>query len=139
MLFKALKLCPRCLWTFPNEKSLHLLKLTLIFFFNFCSFEQEENEMKMMSCIFDDEEVSTSSSSSISDRPPNQEKMNLKSRFIKKKSGKTGQKVQRSASAILRSKMYAVVHKKKNQKLSKTLETDQGNFFFQILNRAQLF
>ena len=100
--------------------------------------------MKMMSCIFDDEEVSGESSSSGSScsvtvgqeqqQSLTKEKMNLKSRFIKKKptAGNTstnnnkspnnnGQKVQsrvqRSASAILRSKMYAVVAKKR--KISK--------------------
>ena len=102
--------------------------------------------MKMMSCIFDDEEVSGESSSAGSScsvtvgqeqqQSLTKEKMNLKSRFIKKKptaGGNTsstnnnkspsnnGQKVQsrvqRSASAILRSKMYAVVAKKR--KISK--------------------
>ena len=99
--------------------------------------------MKMMSCIFDDEEVSGESSSSGSScsvtvgqeqqQSLTKEKMNLKSRFIKKKptagntstnnnkSPNNGQKVQsrvqRSASAILRSKMYAVVAKKR--KISK--------------------
>ena len=101
--------------------------------------------MKMMSCIFDDEEVSGESSSAGSycsvtvgqeqQQSLTKEKMNLKSRFIKKKptaGGNTstnnnkspsnnGQKVQsrvqRSASAILRSKMYAVVAKKR--KISK--------------------
>ena len=119
-------------------------KLVLYYFcFYFSSFEQEENEMKMMSCIFDDEEVSGESSSSGSScsvtvgqeqqQSLTKEKMNLKSRFIKKKptAGNTstnnnkcpnnGQKVQsrvqRSASAILRSKMYAVVAKKR--KISK--------------------
>ena len=97
----------------------------------------------MMSCIFDDEEVSGESSSAGSScsvtvgqeqqQSLTKEKMNLKSRFIKKKptagntstnnnkSPNNGQKVQsrvqRSASAILRSKMYAVVAKKR--KISK--------------------
>ena len=63
----------------------------------------------------------------------NKEKMNLKSRFIKKKASgnssssnnnkvNNGQKVQRSASAILRSKMYAVVAKKR--KISKPPATN---------------
>merc|ERR1712083_633246 len=104
------------------------------------SFEQEENEMKMMSCIFDDEEVSGESSSTGSScsvtvgqeqQINSKEKLNLRSRFIKKKpsgtsvnknnsAGNSGPKVQRSASAILRSKMYAVVAKKR--KISKPLE-----------------
>ena len=97
----------------------------------------------MMSCIFDDEEVSGESSSSHGSscsvvvgqdqqHSLNKEKLNLKSRFIKKKSStnnsktnstnssNSGSKVQRSASAILRSKMYAVVAKKR--KISKPTE-----------------
>ena len=97
--------------------------------------------MKMMSCIFDDEEVSGESSSTGSScsvtvgqeqQSNSKEKLNLKYRFIKKKPSGTslnknspagnssGPKVQRSASAILRSKMYAVVAKKR--KISKPME-----------------
>ena len=96
--------------------------------------------MKMMSCIFDDEEVSGESSSTGSScsvtvgqeqQSNSKEKLNLKYRFIKKKpsgtslnknnpAGNSGPKVQRSASAIFRSKMYAVVAKKR--KISKPME-----------------
>ena len=78
--------------------------------------------MKMMSCIFDDEELSSASNSSMDNiqHGNNAEKrLNFKSRFIKKQKPSTNQsnsspvKVQRSASAILRSKMYAVVAKKR--------------------------
>ena len=118
--------------------------------------------MKMMSCIFDDEEVSGESSSAGSScsvtvgqeqqQSLTKEKMNLKSRFIKKKptaghtstnnnkSPNNGQKVQsrvqRSASAILRSKMYAVVAKKR--KISKptmdqpSAEENNIGMFFRV-------
>lgn len=102
------------------------------------SFEQEENEMKMMSCIFDDEEVSTSSSSNSSAiGQPHEDckKMTttLKAKFIKnkKENGGSGQKVQRSASAIIRSKMYAVVSKKrKMSKPASPTANDDGTFLF---------
>jgi hypothetical protein len=96
----------------------------LIYFF---SFEQEENEMKMMSCIFDegeDDSISASSSSNVSsNETPLEPKMNLKQRFMKKKSSEqSSSKVHRSASAIIRAKMYKVVTPKKKRMEKGTLD-----------------
>lgn len=87
--------------------------------------------MKMMSCIFDDEgEYSTSSSNSYEQQhqiPPEKE-AKRKLNFISKKKAQTlnsssGPKVQRSASAIFRSKVYAVVSRKQKKNSGKR---DQG-------------
>ena len=83
----------------------------------FFSFEQEENEMKMMNCICDeDEEEDQISSESTPDSSPspieNGSKVKSSSRFLKSRPVK----VQRSASSILRNKMYQVIKKKKKPK-----------------------
>ena len=87
----------------------------------------------MMSCVFDDGEISSSSNSSFSMEPNkqqqhrvnnnnNKEKLNFKSRFIKKKTSVSSApidtnnaKVQRSASAIFRyfCKKTAILGQKK--------------------------
>ena len=74
---------------FSSWKTKQLLLYNFCFYFS--SFEQEENEMKMMSCIFDDEEVSGESSSAGSScsvtvgqeqqQSLTKEKINLKSRY----------------------------------------------------------
>ena len=103
----------------------------------FCfSFEQEENEMKMMSCIFDDEEGESSSSNSYGDQQ-NFQDPKKKLNFIKKKNNVTGQKVQRSASAIFRSKVYAVVARK--QKKSRNVRENEGNRKYKTLELNSLF
>ena len=97
------------------------------------SFEQEENEMKMMSCIFDDEgESSSSNSYEHNQHIPENHNQHAKRKlnFIKKKHQNSNNsdvsggcpKVQRSASAIFRSKVYAVVARK--QKKSVTEKQD---------------
>ena len=76
--------------------------------------------MKMMSCICDeDEDDQTSSSGSPESSPsPLGSSSKMKSTlFLKSRPVK----VQRSASAILRSKMYQVIKKKKKPKDSSTL------------------
>ena len=77
--------------------------------------------MKMMSCIFDEEqEADSTTPSTCAASGQQQTKIDLKGRFIKKKGrskalsaevASNSCKVQRSASAIFKSKMYAVVNK----------------------------
>ena len=114
----------------------------------------------MMSCIFDDEDEgeesfsSASSSSAQSPSPlkqqnplPPSRKMNFKQRFMRKgaakpkldqENGKESKKVQRSASAIFKSKVSKVMltKRKKNEKLeqSKTgkMLSFSDNFIFII-------
>ena len=104
---------------------------------SFCfSFEQEENEMKMMSCIFDDEGESSSSNSyehhqhiQAENQAPTKRKLN----FIKKKHQNSGRqtgscpKVQRSASAIFRSKVYAVVARKQKKSVTEKQQDIKEN------------
>ena len=85
----------------------------------------------MMSCIFDDSEgcseESSSSNSAYGDPLQNfavEPKSRKQLNFIKKKHNVTGQKVQRSASAIFRSKVYAVVARK--QKKTRNIKENEG-------------
>ena len=94
------------------------------------SFEQEENEMKMMSCIFDDEGESSSSNSyehhiQAENQAPTKRKLN----FIKKRHQNSGScpKVQRSASAIFRSKVYAVVARKQKKSVTEKQQDIKEN------------
>ena len=89
-----------------------------------------------MSCIFDDEEGESSSSNSYGDQQ-NFQDPKKKLNFIKKKNNVTGQKVQRSASAIFRSKVYAVVARK--QKKSRNVRENEGNRKYKTLELNSLF
>ena len=96
------------------------LQKNLIIFFCF-SFEQEENEMKMMNCICDEDEEEDQISSESPDSSPspieNGSKIKSSSRFLKSRPVK----VQRSASSIIRSKMYQVIKKKKKPSKGTTI------------------
>ena len=75
--------------------------------------------MKMMSCICDEDDQTSSSGSPESSPSPLGSSSKMKSTlFLKSRPVK----VQRSASAILRSKMYQVIKKKKKPK-----DTTLGN------------
>ena len=88
--------------------------------------------MKMMSCIFDDEGESSSSNSyehhqhiQAENQAPTKRKLN----FIKKRHQNSGScpKVQRSASAIFRSKVYAVVARKQKKSVTEKQQDIKEN------------
>lgn len=97
--------------------------------------------MKMMSCIFDDEEESFSSASSSSATSPSPlketsqqpKKMNFKQRFMRRahpkldESNESSKKVQRSASAIFKSKVSKVILAKRKKAETSKLEPAPGN------------